>query len=81
MQDARLSFRAGAPIAEALALCAKRAGCSLSEYLRSIVRDHVGLADPAPAIDIAAKPAQPQGIDHPPPSATIRHIYRGLPTY
>ena len=58
MQDARLSFRAGAPIAEALALCAERAGCSISEYLRSIVRDHVGLADPAPLIDIAVEPAR-----------------------
>lgn len=58
MQDARISFRAGAPIAEALAQCANRAGCSVSEYLRSIVREHVGLSEPPPSINIAGRPAQ-----------------------
>jgi hypothetical protein len=58
MQDARFSFRAGAPLAEALAHRVHKAGCSVSEYLRSIVRDHVGLCDPAPSLDIAATPAK-----------------------
>lgn len=55
MQDARISFRAGAPLAEALAQCAERAGCSVSEYLRSMVRDHVGLSEAPPPINIAVK--------------------------
>lgn len=59
MSDARISFRAGAPLAEALAQCAERAGCSVSEYLRSIVRDHVGLSDPPPPINIAPQGAAP----------------------
>lgn len=41
--DARISFRAGASLAEALALRASEAGCSISEYLRSILREKVGL--------------------------------------
>lgn len=41
--DARISFRAGAPLAEALTLRASRAGCSVSEYLRSLLREKVGL--------------------------------------
>ena len=43
MQEARISFRASAPIADALAHRAERAGCSISEYLRSVVREKVGL--------------------------------------
>lgn len=53
LKDARISFRAGAPLAEALAQCAERAGCSVSEYLRSVVREHVGLSEPPPPINIA----------------------------
>lgn len=41
--DARISFRAGAPLADALALRAERAGCSLSEYVRALLRERVGL--------------------------------------
>lgn len=43
MQTEHLSFRASVVLAEALAECAERAGCSVSEYLRAIVREKVGL--------------------------------------
>ncbi|WP_416379068.1 plasmid mobilization protein [Altererythrobacter sp. H2] len=43
MQASRISFRASPSIEAALALRAQRAGCSVSEYLRSMVREKVGL--------------------------------------
>ena len=42
-QDQHVSFRASAPIVDALALRAAKAGCSISEYLRAVVRENVGL--------------------------------------
>ena len=42
-QDGHLSFRANGALISALAERAERAGCSVSEYLRSIVRERVGL--------------------------------------
>ena len=43
MQDSHVSFRANEAVVSALAARAQRAGCSLSEYLRSLVREKVGL--------------------------------------
>jgi hypothetical protein len=43
MQSEHLSFRASQPLVLALSERAERAGCSLSEYLRSIAREKVGL--------------------------------------
>lgn len=43
MQDGRISFRANAAVLAALASRAERAGCSVSEYLRYVVREKVGL--------------------------------------
>lgn len=43
MQDVHVSFRANDRLIAALAERARRAGCSTSEYLRSIVREKVGL--------------------------------------
>lgn len=43
MQNERVSFRANAVVVDKLAQRAQAAGCSLSEYLRDIVRDRVGL--------------------------------------
>lgn len=38
-----VSFRASDALVDALCARAERAGCSLSEYLRSIAREKVGL--------------------------------------
>jgi hypothetical protein len=38
-----LSFRASSSLVSALSQRAERAGCSVSEYLRSIAREKVGL--------------------------------------
>ncbi len=38
-----LSFRASPQLVEALCQRAQNAGCSVSEYLRSIARERVGL--------------------------------------
>lgn len=43
MQDARISFRAHPNVHALLCLQAEEAGCSVSEYLRAIVREKVGL--------------------------------------
>lgn len=43
MQDERVSFRANAVVVDALCVRARETGCSVSEYLRSIVREKVGL--------------------------------------
>ena len=43
MQTQHLSFRASPMLAAALLEKAERAGCSVSEYLRSIARERVGL--------------------------------------
>lgn len=43
VQDQHISFRANSAISAALAVRAERAGCSVSEYLRSMVREKVGL--------------------------------------
>ena len=43
MQDERVSFRANAVVVDALSVRARETGCSVSEYLRSIVREKVGL--------------------------------------
>lgn len=43
MQDERVSFRANAVVVEALSERARMAGCSVSEYLRGVVREKVGL--------------------------------------
>jgi predicted HicB family RNase H-like nuclease len=38
-----ISFRASPALVEALSDRAERAGCSVSEYIRSIARERVGL--------------------------------------
>lgn len=43
MQTQHLSFRASPTLVAALADKAERAGCSVSEYIRSIARERVGL--------------------------------------
>jgi len=43
LQGSHISFRANDVLAVALAERAKQAGCSVSEYLRSVVREKVGL--------------------------------------
>jgi predicted HicB family RNase H-like nuclease len=43
MQTQHVSFRASSKLTEALAEKAASAGCSVSEYLRSIAREKVGL--------------------------------------
>ena len=43
MQDVHVSFRANSAVVAELALRANRAGCSVSEYLRAMVREKVGL--------------------------------------
>lgn len=42
-QDQHISFRASAPVAAALVSRAERAGCTVSEYLRAVVRENLGL--------------------------------------
>lgn len=42
-QDTHVSFRANDMLVSALNERARKAGCSTSEYLRSIVREKVGL--------------------------------------
>ena len=42
-QDAHVSFRANDALISALSERARKSGCSVSEYLRSIVRERVGL--------------------------------------
>ena len=42
-QDIHLSFRANERLVSALHKKATDAGCSVSEYLRAVVRDRVGL--------------------------------------
>lgn len=43
MQDTHVSFRANEAVVSALSNRAQQAGCSLSEYLRAMVREKVGL--------------------------------------
>jgi len=43
IQDAVVAFRANAAIVAALSESARASGCSVSEYLRSIIREKVGL--------------------------------------
>lgn len=43
VQDALVAFRANAVVVAALAESARASGCSVSEYLRSIIREKVGL--------------------------------------
>lgn len=43
MYTEHLSFRASPPLVNALSEQARRAGCSVSEFLRSIAREKVGL--------------------------------------
>lgn len=43
MQDMHVSFRANDRLISALSERARRSGCSLSEYLRAMVREKVGL--------------------------------------
>lgn len=43
MQSEIINFRASPDLAAALSERARRAGCSLSEYLRAMVREKVGL--------------------------------------
>jgi hypothetical protein len=43
MQTEHLTFRASPVLAAALYSKAREAGCSVSEYLRSIARERVGL--------------------------------------
>lgn len=43
MQDVHISFRANDRLVSALAERARNSGCSLSEYLRAMVREKVGL--------------------------------------
>ena len=44
MQDVHVSFRVDSVVVAELALRAQRAGCSVSECMRSIVREKVGLS-------------------------------------
>lgn len=41
--ELHVSFRASEPLVAALTERASKAGCSLSEYLRAILREKVGL--------------------------------------
>lgn len=41
IQDAHISFRANSLVVERLADEARRSGCSVSEYLRAVVREKV----------------------------------------
>lgn len=41
LQDRHISFRANTVVAERLAHEARRSGCSVSEYLRAVVREKV----------------------------------------
>ena len=43
LQDAHVSFRANDKIVMALCERARASGCTVSEYLRAIVRERVGL--------------------------------------
>lgn len=43
-QDMHVSFRANDTLVSALNERARKAGCSTSEYLRSLVREKVGLS-------------------------------------
>ena len=43
MNTEHLSFRASRPLVAALSERVQQAGCSVSEYLRSIARERVGL--------------------------------------
>lgn len=43
VQDQHISFRANAAVTAALSSRAEKAGCSVSEYLRGLVREKVGL--------------------------------------
>ena len=43
LQDGHVSFRANDALISALCQRVRKSGCSVSEYLRSIVRDRVGL--------------------------------------
>lgn len=43
MQDVHVTFRANETLIAALNERARRSGCSVSEYLRSVVREKVGL--------------------------------------
>lgn len=43
MQNAHVTFRANAAVVAALTERARQSGCSLSEYLRAMVREKVGL--------------------------------------
>jgi hypothetical protein len=43
MQDVHVTFRANDALISALHERAQKAGCSVSEYLRSVVREKVGL--------------------------------------
>lgn len=58
--DARISFRAGAPLRDALALRASKSGATVSDYIRSILREHVAQVseENPPPINITVNPAQ-----------------------
>lgn len=43
VQDQHVTFRANSAVMAELAQRAERAGCSVSEYLRGMVREKVGL--------------------------------------
>ena len=43
VHDQHISFRANAAVTAALYSRAEKAGCSVSEYLRGLVREKVGL--------------------------------------
>ena len=43
LNDSHVSFRANDALVSALTERARRSGCSVSEYLRGLVRDRVGL--------------------------------------
>lgn len=43
MQNVHVNFRANEAVVSALAERARLAGCSVSEYLRAIVREKVGI--------------------------------------
>lgn len=43
VQDALVAFRANSAVVAALSESARASGCSISEYLRAIVREKVGM--------------------------------------
>lgn len=60
MSEGHLSIRANADLLSSLRCCAKRAGSSVSDYVRSILRDHVALVSDTspPPINVEVTPTK-----------------------